>query len=568
MERVSRLNIAIPKGRPSVGLDIGSSAVRALQLGGSPDRPKVLRFGQVGLESGAVVEGEVRDPEAVASAIKRLWGEAGFTTRRVVINVSGQRVVVREAEVSAMSAADFRSALTFEAQDLIPIPVGDAVMDFRILGEATPSPEGRPRMRILLAAAHRESVTRVLDAVKLAGLDVVGVDVAQSALLRRVEDKADGKAFGLISVGADLTNVVVHAGDRGTFSRTLALGAGKVTTGLGLRMGLEHAYAETAKRSAGSGDESTVRTAELVRTEASPIVEQIRESLEYFVNRTGLEELDVLLLTGGGSRTTGLAEMLHDVTGTRVQTIDAFSDLDIRELEPGVVDGARSVALGVVGLASWEWEPSDRRLSLLPPEILAARKRKQAILTAGAAGTALVLALGFSWYAKHGEVVSTRHQVATVEAQGQALRGSSHAFSAVTGYYAAVNARQQALDSVARGVDWPALIQQISAVMPATDILSQLSLTSSGTGAASGVPTSTGISSTAAAPSTQITMTVKAAGGEQAVAGWLRAMAKVPSLSDVWIGSSTTSDGTTSFSCTATVTAQAPKVTHSWEQTK
>lgn len=568
MDRVSQFNISIgSKGRPSVGLDIGSSAVRAVQLGGSAERPKILRFGQVGLEPGAVVEGEVRDEQAVATAVKKLWSECGFTTRRVVVNVSGQRVVVREAEVASMSASDFRSALTFEAQDLIPIPAGDSLMDFRILGEAPPSPEGRPRMRILLAAAHRESIDRVLGVVKLANLDVIGVDVAQSALLRRIEAKQTGKAFGLISVGADLTTVVVQAGKRGTFSRTLGLGTSKVTSGVGLRMGLEHPYAESAKRSAGSGHESSLRTAELVRTEAAPIVEQVRESLEYFVNRTALEELDVLLLTGGGSRTTGLPEMLHEVTGTPVETIDAFSDFDISELDPDIADAARSVALCAVGLASWAWEAPDHRLSLLPPEIVAARKRRQTAFVAAAGGAALLLGLGLSWYSKHGEVVSTQHRVAAVHAQDQALRGSSQAYSSVTSYFAAVNARQQALDAVGRGVDWPALIKQISAVMPASDTLSQLSLTASGPAVASGSP-STGSSSANAIPNIQITMTVKAAGGEQAVAGWLRAMAKVPSLSNVWVGSSTTSDGVTSFSCTATVTSHAPTVAHSWEQTK
>src|SRR4051812_93655 len=121
-----------PKG-PTIGLDIGSFAVRAAELSMDGPSPTLEHFGQVTLPSGAVVDGEVVDVDAVATAVKRLWAEAGFSSRRVVVGVSSQRVIVRQAEIVEMSERELRSSLQFQAADLIPIPVEEAILDFSLI---------------------------------------------------------------------------------------------------------------------------------------------------------------------------------------------------------------------------------------------------------------------------------------------------------------------------------------------------------------------------------------------------------------------------------------------------
>src|SRR2546423_2671084 len=117
----------------AIGLDIGSSAVRAAEVSLDGNRPTVHRFGQVALPAGAVVDGEVADVGQVADAIKRLWALAGFKSRSVVVGLSSQRVIVRQADLPQMSRDDLASALAFEAQELIPIPIEDALLDAAIL---------------------------------------------------------------------------------------------------------------------------------------------------------------------------------------------------------------------------------------------------------------------------------------------------------------------------------------------------------------------------------------------------------------------------------------------------
>src|SRR3954471_11492543 len=148
----------------AVGLDVGTSAVRAVELVLGREQVTLTRFGQVALPPGAVRGGEVVDAPAVSSAIRRLWREAGFRNRTAVLGVGNQRVVVRQADFPEMTAEDMRSALQFQAQDLIPIPIEDAILDFQVI-EHFPSTDG-DMVRILLVAAQRDMVRSLLAGVE------------------------------------------------------------------------------------------------------------------------------------------------------------------------------------------------------------------------------------------------------------------------------------------------------------------------------------------------------------------------------------------------------------------
>src|SRR5438270_2618107 len=117
----------------AVGLDVGTSAVRAVELVLGREQVTLTRFGQVALAPGVVRNGEVVDPPAVAAAIRRLWREAGFRSRQVILGVGNQRVVARQADLPEMSEEDLRSALQFQAEELIPIPIEEAILDYQIL---------------------------------------------------------------------------------------------------------------------------------------------------------------------------------------------------------------------------------------------------------------------------------------------------------------------------------------------------------------------------------------------------------------------------------------------------
>ena len=148
--------------RRLIGLDVGTNAVRVAELELS-DPPRLTSFGQVALPPGAMRDGEVVDPAAVTAAIERLWKELSLKKAPVRVGVASPRVLVRTVDLPTMSDDELAGALQFQAQDLIPIPLEDAVLDFQVL-ESLPTPEvvgdgpaPQPMSRVLLRPPTRTS---------------------------------------------------------------------------------------------------------------------------------------------------------------------------------------------------------------------------------------------------------------------------------------------------------------------------------------------------------------------------------------------------------------------------
>jgi len=219
-------------GRRAVGLDIGTSAVRAAELSVGRGGYTLERFGQVALPVGAVIDGEVLDREAVTAALKVLWSQTKFSTKRVVLGVANQKVVVRQVDLPWMEPKELRNALAFQVQDFIPIPVDQAIMDFHPLEEFT-NDAGNRMLRVLLVAAGREMVGSCLDAVQHAGLTPVMVDLTSFALIRSSTHAdalgIDTQAEALIDIGARVTNIAVHQGGQPKFVRVLLMGGADIT---------------------------------------------------------------------------------------------------------------------------------------------------------------------------------------------------------------------------------------------------------------------------------------------------------------------------------------------------
>ena len=242
--------------RRLIGLDIGTNAVRVAEIEPG-DPPRLTSFGQVALPVGAMRDGEVVDPAAVSSAIQRLWNELSLKKGPVRVGVATPRVLVRTVDLPTMSDDELAGALRFQAQELIPIPLEDAVLDFQVL-EALPIPETvgdgpppQPMSRVLLAAAHKDLIRNLTGAVRAAGLSVASVDLVPLALVRsvgrRVSDNGGG-VEAIVSVGGGVTVVVVHELGIPRFVRILGSGGRLVTDAIARDLELTQDQAEAVKR--------------------------------------------------------------------------------------------------------------------------------------------------------------------------------------------------------------------------------------------------------------------------------------------------------------------------------
>jgi type IV pilus assembly protein PilM len=305
--------------RTSIGLDIGSGAVRAAELSFTSGGVVLERCAHAPLPDGAVRDGEVVDATAVSAAIAELWRQGRFSHRRVVVGIANQRVVVREIEVPQMPAADLRKALPFQVQDVLPMSVDDAVMDFhpieeRVTGSGTV-------VRGLLVAAWRDTVSSLLAAVDGAKLVAEAVDLTAFAVLRAVgSGLATATTEALVDVGSTITQVVVHSGGTPHFVRILMSGGDDITAAVAERSGVSLGEAEELKRQVTALDDAALLTpaGQAVQQAVQSFLEEVRSTVDYATATSG-HRAERVVLTGGGARQAGLDLQLAAMTGLPVE---------------------------------------------------------------------------------------------------------------------------------------------------------------------------------------------------------------------------------------------------------
>jgi type IV pilus assembly protein PilM len=347
-------------GRNAVGLDIGTTAVRAAELSVRRGRITLERFGQSALPVGAVVDGEVADPDTVAGTVKRLWRQTRFGSRRVILGVANQRVVVRMVDLPWMEPQELRRSLRFQVQEYIPIPVDDAELDVDVLDEHDRG--GQRFMRVLLVAAQKEMVAGHVRAATRAGLEPVGVDLTPFALLRSLVPEGsasfDETGEAPVDVGARVTNVVVHAGGAPRFVRILLMGGQDVTDGIGQSLGLDAESAERTKLEAAAGTDQDPAVDRVLEQRMGTFVDEVRGSLDFYRAQPDAVPIARVMVTGGGSRLSPLVERLQAALHVPVEGGQTLRSLrlgrirlgpeQLAELEP-VAAVPVGLALGGVG---------------------------------------------------------------------------------------------------------------------------------------------------------------------------------------------------------------------------
>lgn len=348
-------------GRTAVGLDIGTSCVRAAELT-LGRRPMTLqKFGQVALPVGAMRDGEVADVEAVADAIRHLWVSAKFSTKKVVVGVANQRVVVRQVEVPWLPAKELRAALPFQVQDYVPMPLDQAILDFHPLEEYVDE-DGNRKLRLLLIAASRDMLRETLAAVQAAGLRPVSVDLTPFAVLRslaKVDDlglSTEG-AEALVDIGASVTNIVVHQGGVPRFVRILLLGGAAITEAIAEGLGVPWEEAEGLKQAGGMSDSPAEAPgdtqARVIESSGADFIEQVRSSLNYYQSQPNAVQVDRMALSGGGAQLRGLDARLSQVCRMPVTIGSAIALLKMGNLglAPEQLQHVEALSAVPVGLA-------------------------------------------------------------------------------------------------------------------------------------------------------------------------------------------------------------------------
>lgn len=320
-----------------IGLDIGTTHVRAAELefgSGGPShesQPTLVHLGEVPLPNGAVRDGEVAETSTVATAIRQLWAQSKFSHKNVVIGIGNQRVIVRDLELPWMPPAQIRASLPFQVQDMLPVAVEDALLDF--VPTSTYVGENGSMVRGLLVAATKDTVRANTAAVEAAGLRPAMVDLSAFALIRMMGRGQDGdRTMAFVDIGARVTTVVIAAQGSPRLVRVLAMGGEDVTDSVATALSVSAPEAEAIKRQVGIGfalsDELRVAGG-AVSAVVTSLVEAIRNTFVYYASSHPGAAAEMVLITGGGSHLPGFGQFLSSASRMPVVLGQPLSTLNV-----------------------------------------------------------------------------------------------------------------------------------------------------------------------------------------------------------------------------------------------
>ena len=323
-----------PKRRELVGLKIGASQLAASRVANNGSA-RVLQLARQHLPAGIVVAGDVRDIPALAAALDEFFRTNNLPRRGVRLGVATNRIGVRAFDLDGIEdERQLENAIRFRAHEAIAIPVDDAVIDYHVVRESKDE-NGASSRRIVLAAAYRESLDRYVAACKAADIELVGIDLEAFALLRAVAPPVVGDvespaAVVAVTVGHDRTTLAISDGAVCDFMRVLEWGGSTLTSAIERDTGVTSTEAAELKLglslevdAASEGeDEKVTRARDAVRRELQNLARELVASLQFYQAQPGSLAMAEILLAGGTSRLTGLAEELERLTRVSVRRAD------------------------------------------------------------------------------------------------------------------------------------------------------------------------------------------------------------------------------------------------------
>jgi len=343
------------KSSPSmVGLDIGSSSVKAVELRSAGEGFELTRLGRAALPSEAIVQGAFLNTGAIVDAIREAVEGAGIRSKGVATAISGHSVIVKKITVQQMSREALEESIKWEAEQYIPFDVNEVNLDFQILD----TERGEGQMDVLLVAAKKDLLDDYCQVIAEAGFQAQVVDVAGFAVENAWQANAQpdaGEIVAIANIGSQSSNINVVAGGVPVFTRDVALGGSLYTEEIQKTLSIGFEEAEKIKigeADVRSQDVVPKEVEEAMRQVTTQIVGEIARSLEFYAATAEDGGIGRIVLSGGSARVSGLAGAFQDRMDVPVEVMSAVERIPVADaVDPKLVeDLGPALAVGV-GLA-------------------------------------------------------------------------------------------------------------------------------------------------------------------------------------------------------------------------
>jgi type IV pilus assembly protein PilM len=338
-----------------VGLDIGSSAVKAVELKPAGKGFRVAAFGTEPVPADSIVDGAIIDAAAVADAIRRVFdSNKAFKSKDVCASLSGNAVIVKKITLPVMTQSELDESIYWEAEQYIPFDIQDVNLDYQILDPGT-GPDSRGSMDVLLVAAKKEKIGDYTSVIAQAGRTPIIVDVDAFALQNAFEVNyglTPGQIVVLLNAGASAININILQGDQSVFTRDISMGGNAYTEAVQKELDLPFETAEQLKKGI-PVDGATFDDAQpVLRAVTENVLLEIQKTFDFFKATASSDQIDRIMLSGGASRVDAFHEMVQERFNAPVEEFDPFRAVtwDAKKLGSDAVDLAATAAVAV-GLA-------------------------------------------------------------------------------------------------------------------------------------------------------------------------------------------------------------------------
>jgi len=339
-----------------VGLDIGSSSIKAVELKKSRGGITVTHLGMEPLASDIVVDSMIVDSGSVASAITKIFLENNIKSKAVATSVSGHSVIVKKIPMQTMTDAELADVIQQEAAQHIPFDIADVNIDYQILGDETPGPQ----MDVLLVAVKKDKILNYTNVLSLAGKAPAVVDIDAFALQNCYEynyEPAPGSTVALLNLGASVMNINIVKGSTPLFTRDVSVGGHQYTDSLQKELDLSFDDAESLKLGQKVGTVSEDAKLPILQQVTEIIVLEIQKTFDFFRATAAGEHIERIYLAGGSSKVPGLIEALRQEFSLPVEVLNPFQRIE-SPMGPGaeLIDRNAAQLAVAVGLALRSFE--------------------------------------------------------------------------------------------------------------------------------------------------------------------------------------------------------------------
>ncbi|MBW1799146.1 MAG: type IV pilus assembly protein PilM, partial [Deltaproteobacteria bacterium] len=333
----------IPKKNQLVGLDIGSHAIKLVEIEDSKKGMILKNFGVIGLPQDAIVEGSIKEMEIVASAIKNLYKNLKVKNKNVATSISGYSVIVKKISISKRDESELEGTIQDEAEQYIPFDINDVNLDYEILtlpefgnGEENQEERGGDEtnlMDVMLVAAKKDIVEDYIDLLHLTGLNPIVLDVDAFALQNAFEictDELSG-CYAIVNVGAEELGINAIKNGISIFTRDSAYGGFQINEAIKSKFDVSYDEAEKIKLGNKKMDKERGELEEIFTTVVSGWVNEIKRALDFLATTYPDETIEKIFISGGSCKIPGFQKYLEMETDIPIEELNPFRNLQVNE---------------------------------------------------------------------------------------------------------------------------------------------------------------------------------------------------------------------------------------------